>query len=367
MPKDVIIIGGGLAGLTAAIQLAQWGRTVQLFEKGDYPSHKVCGEYISNEVKPYLQRLGVFPQEALPQLNQFLLTDIQGNSLQLALPLGGFGISRYTLDHHLYQCAVSQGVEVFTRTSVQAIQMDKDIFTVTTEEGGEYTSRYVIGAFGKRSLLDKFLQRPFMRKRSPYIGVKYHIEFPIPENQIALHNFPSGYCGISRVEGTSVNLCYLASREALKPYKDIRKMEEALLFQNPYLKQVFEEANFLWDKPLVINEISFEPKQPVEAHVLMCGDSAGLITPLCGNGMAMAIHAAKMAAEVIHQHFGNRQQVEQHYTSQWKSHFALRLWAGRNIQKLFGHRAASRITVHAGKSLLYLAKKMITLTHGSPF
>ncbi|MDN4166425.1 NAD(P)/FAD-dependent oxidoreductase [Cytophagales bacterium LB-30] len=367
MPKDVIIMGGGLAGLTAAIQLAQWGRSVQLFEKGHYPSHKVCGEYISNEVRPYLERLGVFPEIPLPQLNQFFLSDIQGNSLQLDLPLGGFGISRYTLDHHLYQCAVSCGVEVFIHTSVQALRMENDVFTITTEEGAEHSSRYVVGAFGKRSLLDKFLQRPFMQKRSPYIGVKYHIRLPYPENQIALHNFPMGYCGISRVEGESVNLCYLASREALKPYKDIRKMEEALLFQNPHLKQIFEGAEFLWDKPLVINEVSFEAKEPVEGHVLMCGDSAGLITPLCGNGMAMAIHAAKLASEAIHQHFDDRQQVEQTYAKQWKSLFALRLWAGRNIQKLFGHHAASRITVGAGKAMPFVAKKMITLTHGSPF
>ena len=53
--KDIIIIGGGLAGLTSAIQLARAGLSVLLLEKHSYPLHKVCGEYVSNEVRPFLE------------------------------------------------------------------------------------------------------------------------------------------------------------------------------------------------------------------------------------------------------------------------------------------------------------------------
>ena len=49
---DVIIIGGGLAGLTSALHLSKKGFKVTLIEKHDYPRHKVCGEYLSNEVVP---------------------------------------------------------------------------------------------------------------------------------------------------------------------------------------------------------------------------------------------------------------------------------------------------------------------------
>ena len=51
---DVIIIGGGLAGLCNAIHLSKFNKKVLLVEKNEYPKHKVCGEYISNEVLPYL-------------------------------------------------------------------------------------------------------------------------------------------------------------------------------------------------------------------------------------------------------------------------------------------------------------------------
>ena len=57
--------------------------------------------------------------------------------------------------------------------------------------------------------------------------------------------------------------------------------------------------NVLFEKPEVINEITFEKQDPVSNHILMCGDAAGMITPLCGNGMAMAIHSAKILSGLI--------------------------------------------------------------------
>ena len=78
---DVIVIGGGLAGLVSSYALAQSGFSVALFEKNSYPKHKVCGEYISNEVKPYLQSLGLFPNALQPaQIDQFLISAVNNNN-----------------------------------------------------------------------------------------------------------------------------------------------------------------------------------------------------------------------------------------------------------------------------------------------
>ena len=71
-PYDVAIIGGGLAGLSLAIQCASQNVSVVLFEKETYPYHKVCGEYISLESKPFLESLGVpFAQLNLPIIKRF--------------------------------------------------------------------------------------------------------------------------------------------------------------------------------------------------------------------------------------------------------------------------------------------------------
>ena len=65
---EVIIVGGGLAGLTAAIHLARKGVSTMLFERNRFPHHKVCGEYLSREVLPYLKELEIPFQDLKPCL-----------------------------------------------------------------------------------------------------------------------------------------------------------------------------------------------------------------------------------------------------------------------------------------------------------
>src|SRR5690554_6642364 len=97
---DILIIGGGLAGLTAGIHLSRHHLRVLLIEKQKYPQHKVCGEYVSNEVLPYLQQLDIDVDALQPsQLHRFLLSTVEGKTIGCDLPLGGFGVSRYALDH----------------------------------------------------------------------------------------------------------------------------------------------------------------------------------------------------------------------------------------------------------------------------
>ena len=128
--------------------------------------------------------------------------------------------------------------------------------------------------------------RKFTTTRSPYAAIKYHIRTDHPTDLIALHNFRDGYCGISNVEDGKTNLCYLTHRNNLRKTGSIASLEEEILQKNHLLKYIFSNSEFLFEKPEVINEISFATKDPVEGHVLMAGDAAGMITPLCGNGMA---------------------------------------------------------------------------------
>ena len=100
---DILIIGGGLAGLVNAIHLSAAGLSVILIEKNEYPKHKVCGEFISNEVLPYLQHLNADPMTiGAKKINRLLISTTRGKTIETKLPLGGFGISRYALDHFLF-------------------------------------------------------------------------------------------------------------------------------------------------------------------------------------------------------------------------------------------------------------------------
>ena len=86
---------------------------------------------------------------------------------------------------------------------------------------------------------------------------------------------------------------------AFKKHKNINDFQENVVFKNKFLKQIFKQTTPIFEKPLSISQISFETKKPVENHMIMCGDSAGMIHPLCGNGMSMAIQSAQIASKLI--------------------------------------------------------------------
>ena len=369
--KKVTVIGGGLSGLLTSIQLVRKNIPVQLFEKKHYPFHRVCGEYISNETVPFLKSLNLFPEEFHPaQIKRFQLTSVNGKSATLPLDLGGFGISRYSFDNWLYQRAINEGVEVHQSTEINTIQFEDNQFTLSSNNKS-FSADVVIGSYGKRSRLDVNMGRRFIKKRSPYIGVKYHIRTEHAHDLIALHNFKDGYCGISNIENGLSNLCYLSHRDNLKKAGSINAMEEKILFQNPFLKNIFKNAEFVFDSPETINEISFETKGPVENHVLMAGDAAGMIAPLCGNGMAMAIHSSKILSGHVLQFCKNksssREEFESSYTKEWQEQFASRLQVGRQLQHLFGSNFASNLAVGMAQNFKPLARYLISKSHGKPF
>jgi flavin-dependent dehydrogenase len=368
--KKIIIIGGGLAGLTSAILLQKGGFEVMLFEKKRYPFHRVCGEYISNEAMPFLRSLNIsFTDLVPPQINRLLVTTESGRQLSTDLAMGGFGLSRFALDNLLFEEASRLGV-AFLFEKVSEITFKDNYFEITAESG-VYLSPIAIAAHGKRSNLDQKLKRSFFYHRSPYLGVKYHIRTDLPPNIIRLDNFSGGYSGVCKIEDQKFNLCYLAKSANLKKHNGIPGLEEQVLYKNPLLKYLFKNSEFLYDKPEVINEISFEPKSLIENHLLFCGDSAGLITPLCGNGMAIALHSAKILSECIirsaSKGMPDRQVLEQDYSARWKSEFALRLRSGRLIQQIFGSPMLSEIAVATLNNLPALNEIIIKRTHGKVF
>jgi flavin-dependent dehydrogenase len=370
--NSVVVIGGGLSGLISAILLQRAGFKTTLIEKKAYPFHRVCGEYISNEVIPFLKASGLYPEELDPvDITHFELTDVKGRRLDMPLDLGGFGISRFEFDHWLCKIATSEGVDVQDKTTVREASFHETEFTVVTSKE-TLVCDYVIGAYGKRSTLDRTLDRPFFKKRSPFIGVKYHVNCDVVDpSTVSLHNFPGGYCGINRVSEDIYNLCYLSESKNLKEAGEIQQMERTFLFQNPVLKKVFEHSYHLFEQPVVINEISFAPKEPVYNHILMTGDAAGMITPLCGNGMAMAIHGAKLVTDALIslQTSGlDRSLLESTYSTVWKTTFDRRHWSGRQIQSLlFGSVQSSAVALRVGKSIPMVSRWLMRKTHGVEF
>lgn len=368
--QDIIIIGGGLAGLCAAIHLRKLGHSVALIEKSPYPQHKVCGEYISNEVLPYLRWLDADPSVLNPvEISRLEFSTPSGKTLNATLPLGGFGISRYTFDEFLYQKAVEKGCK-FIFDSVTAVKFTNDSFQISRANGDLLEASIVLGAYGKRSTLDQRLNRKFSTKKSPWLAVKSHYSGSFADDLIGLHNFEGGYCGVSRVEQNRINLCYITDYQSFKRFKNITAFQKENMSKNPVLKQLFSSLHPLFEQPISISQISFAKKETVQEHILMIGDTAGLIHPLCGNGMAMAIHSAKICAELvdqfIKQKISSRQDLAHQYSKQWKAHFSERLRTGRYLSKLLLNPYLLKpfwaILVMLPSLLPFIIKK----THGKP-
>ncbi|MBL29927.1 MAG: FAD-dependent oxidoreductase [Flavobacteriaceae bacterium] len=365
---DVVIVGGGLAGLTSAIHLSKLKKQVLVIEKQSYPKHKVCGEYISNEVIPYLNSLEIDPiMEGAKKINRVHVSTINGSLIKGNLPLGGFGMSRYFFDNLLLKKACLNGVKVI-KDSVISIIFQNDLFIIKTKNSKTFKSKIAIGAYGKRSDLDIKMNRKFIRKKSPYLAVKSHVKGKFPDDLIGLHNFKGGYCGVSKVENNSINLCYITEYSSFKKHKNISDFQNQVVFKNKHLKKIFKESTSLFKKSLTISQISFETKNPVENHIIMCGDTAGMIHPLCGNGMGMAILSSKLASELIIQFLNgeikNRKDLENQYLISWNKEFKTRLKMGHFIAWLFRSEIFSQITYSIIKMIPFLLPKMIQFTHG---
>lgn len=366
---QISIVGGGLAGLTAAIHLASSGIKIRLFEKESYPHHKVCGEYLSREILPYLNSLNIDVNSLRPvSIDQLLYSSPKGEVIEETLPLGGIGISRYALDNLLYQKALECGVDVIKDT-VTDIKFSEDEFLITTSTGFLSKANIVLGAFGKRSLLDKKLNRDFIQKKTGWLAVKAHYKMDsYPENTVSLHNFKGGYCGLSKTETSAVNVCYLATYKSFKAHKNPEAYRKKVLEENIHLKTFFRDATPLFPQDLTIAQISFDNKSRVSDHILMLGDSAGLIHPLCGNGMAMAIHSAKIASEIIIDHCNekifNRKEMEEKYERTWSKNFLTRLQTGRILQKILLSPTLAEFSQKAINMVPALLPEIIKRTHG---
>jgi flavin-dependent dehydrogenase len=294
MNYDAIAIGAGLSGCSAAIQLAKLGYRVLLLEQSHYPMHKLCGEFLSVEVTEAFANLGILDQVhkiGAQQIHRAYLTTSGGASFRSKLPSTALGLSRYQLDLMLFQRAQAVNVTCIDNTKVTGVTGNlAEGFKVSTSKG-EFSGRLVLGAFGKRSSLDRNLNRSFIQKRSPWVAYKGHFTGVDIADVIELHSFPNGYCGLSQIETGEINVCWIAHERVMKepthPELDIPES----LAKNPVLADRFHNMKRVSTSLQGLSQISFALKGNFYNDICMIGDTAGMITPLCGDGMAMALRS----------------------------------------------------------------------------
>lgn len=362
------IIGGGLAGLSLAILLAKQNMKVALFEKGNYPCHKVCGEYVSRESLSFLKSIcNNISFETLPQIDKLIIATSSKNTLKTKLPLGAIGISRYYLDNALFEAAKLAGVQMFTDTKVNKIASENGRHIIYTNSNN-FVVDALISAAGKLSVQGLNNSKPTLEN---YVGVKYHLKLDAPVDTIHLFPFQNGYAGMSAIEDHKFCLCYLVKASELVAHDaSIAQLENNLLSKNSAFEQVWKNAKQLWEKPLVISNVYFGQKTLAENNIFYVGDAAGAIPPLAGNGMSMALRSANFLAPIIVDYVAGKidfVQASTAYSKIWKSNFSNRIATGLLIQKFMCHPLAAKFAVKIIDKLPIMHGTIIRRTHGKPF
>ena len=313
MHYEVAIIGAGVAGACAAIELSRAGAAVLLLEKETGPHHKVCGEFISGECLPVLQKLGIdFEALGATHIHQVVLQAGRA-SLSAPLPFGARGLSRLALDHQLILSAEASGAHVARGTLVKRVlpitgepTPRHPSFVIETSQQ-TYTARQIFLATGKHDL--KSLQ---VRKgrEADAVAFKRHVKLPAPalselEGRVEFFIFSGGYAGLSRVEGELANLCFILDRNTVKAVgTGWESLIDYLTRQNARLQRLLDTAQWQWRKPLAIANIPYgfvyrHPGALPDTFVL--GDQFAVIPSLTGDGMSQAVFTAQQAVAFYQQ------------------------------------------------------------------
>jgi flavin-dependent dehydrogenase len=299
MSSEAMIVGGGPAGAALAILLAGAGRQVTLLERGRQAADKVCGEFISVECARYARGLGL-DLEALGAVRLDRVRVSAGDVIaEAALPFPALSLSRRVLDEALLERAAAAGAEVRRGAKVTALQAGAELQRVRLEDGSSLEAGTAFLATGKHDL------RGWARgagKQDDLVAFKLHWELAAGEaraldGHVELHLFPDGYAGLQPVEGGRANLC-LVVRKARFAALDHRW--ESLLpwmcEQAPLLGQRLGGARACWERPLSLSRIPYGLVQERADGLWRLGDQAAVIPSFSGDGMAIALHSAHLAA-----------------------------------------------------------------------
>jgi flavin-dependent dehydrogenase len=380
---DAVVVGAGLAGSSMAAALAERGWNVLLIERSELPRHKVCGEFLSPESQGILHGMGL--RDAVAALAPVELTAAhlvasRGTTLDVALPGAAWGVSRHALDACLAATARERGAMLWLSSTVTAYREvasagAERTFALTVRRRGDETkvettvqTRSVIMACGRHSSSSLPPRATSAQARTRYVGVKCHyagVEMP---PRVELYFFHDGYAGINSVEGSRANLCLLASYDAFAAAgRSVRGMIEAARQWNPALAERLQGADPLPETECAVAPVdTHRPARPWD-DVACLGDTATMIPPLCGDGMAMALRSTQLCVPLADAYLRGDLSYGawgEAYTRAWRGEFASRLRAGRLLQNVLERPFFCGALIGLGNVAPPLANYFVHATRG---
>jgi flavin-dependent dehydrogenase len=283
---DVVVVGAGLAGSSAALVLARAGHRVALIDRATFPRSKVCGNCLHPRTWKIWERLGLADSfRALPH------TEITGFDIQCeGRPVhrlnftrrGPRAISRYMLDDWLLGHARDAGVEFFPGTTVAGV--DPECGAVQTS-AGDFQARIILGADGRNSIVARQAKlMPPPRRCHRVAWQATMLAPPQLDRHVYLQVFEDGYYGYCR---------FGADQAVVSMVLDARRTADPAAAARRYLPDLPTEG---W---LRMSPVTRAPAGPGRGRVWLVGDSAHVMEPFTGEGMSFALASGLLAAESI--------------------------------------------------------------------
>ncbi|MEK6322089.1 MAG: NAD(P)/FAD-dependent oxidoreductase [Acidobacteriota bacterium] len=319
---DAIIIGGGPAGSSAAISLSQRGLRVLVLEEKRMPRGKLCGEFITPECFPTLERLGVMHRmlaAGAQKISRVSLVAASGRSVQTHISkmsddaTWAMSLSRARFDQVLFDRAREAGAVCLEGVAVKGSIFDDGalcgVEALFLSEGARvsFEAPLVIDASGRNSrLMVGKSERVAGRRGSRLYALKAHLKGVegIGE-QVELYFFSRGYGGLTLVEEGLVNLCFIVDERTLKSAgRDPSKVIEQSLMKNSLARERLKGAEVVgkWHSA---GPLTFGRRCLARNGVIAIGDASGMIDPFTGTGIQMALRTGEMVAEAIFETMGS--------------------------------------------------------------
>lgn len=317
LDADVIVVGGGPAGSTAATFLAQRGRRVILLEKSRHPRFHI-GESLLPMNLPILQRLGVLAEVETLGVRKlaadFPADNPRGfNSFDFARSLPGspdhaFQVPRAQFDELLFRRASSAGVDAREGAEVEEVEVANNGVAVQVHDaqGGKSTLRghYLLDATGRDTLMGERLRlkRTHPRHRSAALFAHFKgVERREGEHagNISIYRLPGGWIWLIPLPEGTTSIGVVCLPRLLKSRAGDRDgFFLELLGKVPTLAARMRQAVMTSDVHVTGN-YSYFCKRFSGPRWLMVGDSAAFIDPVFSSGVYLAMHGAEKAAALV--------------------------------------------------------------------
>lgn len=347
----VVIAGAGPAGSILAIRLARQGLPVAVIERDHFPRHKLCGEFISPECLEHFDELGVAEEMLAAGGDRILETKFflpSGRSIAVPSKWFGFGkfalsLSRARMDQILLERARKSGAEIFEGAAVVGlIQEAGEIkgVKIRRHDGSheEINGSIIVDATGRSRVLARLASKKTGASAEPkpqFVGFKAHLSgLEMSKGVCEMYSFRGGYAGLSFVENSEANLCFLARASLMKQFGTADHLVDGALFRNGRARETLRHAEKIHDWLAVsIPRFGFQQPPPVPG-LLAVGDSAAFIDPFTGSGMLMAMESSELLADCVAGSPETTTELAQVYFARYNECFRRRLGVSASIRRI---------------------------------